>query len=558
MRLGTQPSRLKGSQCQQHMILRRAGATAHGAHRCKAAPRAPAVRVAAVATRHSPSATEPAARQERPPAQASQPLADSDQTFSFEQQWWPCAVLATFDKARPHALELLGRQLALWYDAPAATWRACEDACPHRLAPLSEGRVDAGNGQIECAYHGWRFEGGSGACVRIPQATDDARACARCRVRTYPTREAAGLLFVWATPDDDARAAAAPLPLTQAIQDHVASGGQITWYRRLLPYGWDVLLENLADPSHLPFSHHGLAGLRRDKALPMPFTPLAIPDPGGPAGGPLASEFPASGGRPPCVLPHAQPVALFRYPTVSGESALALVAVSAPCSVSYYSRLSAITLSAELMAVPAGPGRSMAFTGNIIQIRPQANPLMRLLFRLAPKPPSWKNCLTYNQLFDQDSPFLAAQDAALRKLGGGRAWAKAYYMPVTCDRLIVALRGWVDKAGGGPAYPASADPPAPRPARRQVNDRWAQHTRECTACRAAAEGFRRRAALLAGAALAAAAAAAGALAGAGARRAAAALPAAVGAAVLLALAAWRAWRMLPKFEYVEYCAADND
>jgi hypothetical protein len=30
------------------------------------------------------------------------------------------------------------------------------------------------------------------------------------------------------------------------------------------------------------------------------------------------------------------------------------------------------------MAVPAGPGRSMAFTGNIIKARPQANPLLRL------------------------------------------------------------------------------------------------------------------------------------------------------------------------------------
>ena len=32
-------------------------------------------------------------------------------------------------------------------------------------------------------------------------------------------------------------AAAAPLPLTQAILDHVAAGGDINWYRRLLPYG---------------------------------------------------------------------------------------------------------------------------------------------------------------------------------------------------------------------------------------------------------------------------------------------------------------------------------
>ena len=39
--------------------------------------------------------------------------------------------------------------------------------CPHRLAALSEGRIEA-NGTLACAYHDWRFDGG-GSCVRIPQ-----------------------------------------------------------------------------------------------------------------------------------------------------------------------------------------------------------------------------------------------------------------------------------------------------------------------------------------------------------------------------------------------------
>ena len=35
------------------------------------------------------------------------------------------------------------------------------------------------------------------------------------------------------------------------------------------PYGWDTLVENLTDPSHLPFSHHNVLGDRRAaRALP--------------------------------------------------------------------------------------------------------------------------------------------------------------------------------------------------------------------------------------------------------------------------------------------------
>ena len=43
--------------------------------------------------------------------------------------------------------------------------------CPHRLAPLSEGRIDQW-GRLQCVYHGWCFNG-SGDCKFIPQAPPD-------------------------------------------------------------------------------------------------------------------------------------------------------------------------------------------------------------------------------------------------------------------------------------------------------------------------------------------------------------------------------------------------
>lgn len=35
------------------------------------------------------------------------------------------------------------------------------------------------------------------------------------------------------------------------------------WFVRDLPYGYDALVENLLDPSHVPFSHHGVMGPAR-------------------------------------------------------------------------------------------------------------------------------------------------------------------------------------------------------------------------------------------------------------------------------------------------------
>ena len=39
--------------------------------------------------------------------------------------------------------------------------------CPHRAAALSQGVLTPG-GLLQCAYHGWSFDG-SGACQNIPQ-----------------------------------------------------------------------------------------------------------------------------------------------------------------------------------------------------------------------------------------------------------------------------------------------------------------------------------------------------------------------------------------------------
>ncbi len=48
-------------------------------------------------------------------------------------------------------VDLLGLSLALWADSKGQ-WHCVEDVCPHRLAPLSEGRVEGD--ALMCSYHG--------------------------------------------------------------------------------------------------------------------------------------------------------------------------------------------------------------------------------------------------------------------------------------------------------------------------------------------------------------------------------------------------------------------
>ena len=55
------------------------------------------------------------------------------------------------------------------------------------------------------------------------------------------------------------------------------SGVPLDWYMRDLPYSYDILIENLTDPAHLPFSHHKLApNLTRDKGRALPMTPVHV------------------------------------------------------------------------------------------------------------------------------------------------------------------------------------------------------------------------------------------------------------------------------------------
>jgi phenylpropionate dioxygenase-like ring-hydroxylating dioxygenase large terminal subunit len=68
---------------------------------------------------------------------------------------------------------------------------ALADRCPHRLAPLSLGRVIGD--QIQCGYHGLCFDR-EGQCVRVP---GQDHVPPRARVRKYPLIERHTFAWIW-------------------------------------------------------------------------------------------------------------------------------------------------------------------------------------------------------------------------------------------------------------------------------------------------------------------------------------------------------------------------
>ena len=80
--------------------------------------------------------------------------------------WFAIGAIDTFNEKLPFDITIASNKLAVWNNPLdkdnllTGGWSVMLDVCPHRLAPLSQGRVDPGTGCIECPYHGHQFESG--------------------------------------------------------------------------------------------------------------------------------------------------------------------------------------------------------------------------------------------------------------------------------------------------------------------------------------------------------------------------------------------------------------
>ena len=126
-----------------------------------------------LSTAISSTDTVPAADQSSKDASFGQETekSEKDEKFDWYAQRYPVMPVCDLDKRRPLGKKVMGIDIVVWWDRNENEWKVFDDTCPHRLAPLSEGRIDQW-GRLQCVYHGWCF-GGSGDCKFIPQAPPD-------------------------------------------------------------------------------------------------------------------------------------------------------------------------------------------------------------------------------------------------------------------------------------------------------------------------------------------------------------------------------------------------
>lgn len=138
------------------------------------------------------------------------------------EAWWAVALTEQVTGEKPHAGMCEGHELVLFRDARGAAV-ALEDRCPHRRMPLSEGSLK--EGRVQCAYHGWTFDGHSGACTTIPNLGTHESVPKRYGAKAYPVRELGGFVYVWLGAEPPMGEGPAPTPSPLGVETASAITG---------------------------------------------------------------------------------------------------------------------------------------------------------------------------------------------------------------------------------------------------------------------------------------------------------------------------------------------
>ena len=101
-----------------------------------------------------------------PPVEAAAPTTAAAKIFNHPRNaWYVAAWDHEVTTKKPLARTVAGVPLALWRNTEGRAV-ALADACWHRLAPLSQGRL-VGRDEIQCPYHGLRYNA-AGRCTSMP------------------------------------------------------------------------------------------------------------------------------------------------------------------------------------------------------------------------------------------------------------------------------------------------------------------------------------------------------------------------------------------------------
>ncbi|KAL4578335.1 hypothetical protein LXL04_014456 [Taraxacum kok-saghyz] len=400
----------------------------------------------------SPSvSTEPTSPPEEEPETLNQ-----DEKFDWFSQWYALMPVCDLDKRAPHGKKVLGLDVVVWWDKNDNEWKVFNDSCPHRLAPLSEGRIDQW-GRLQCVYHGWCFSG-SGDCKLIPQAPPDGppvntfqKAC----VAVYPSTVQNGIVWFWPNSDPkykDILTTKKP-PYIPQLDDPSFT---FQMYNRDIPYGYEILIENLMDPAHQD----------REGGRPLDINVHKI-DKNGFTADQQGSQW---NFVPPCLF--------YGTATIGGNPDNG----SATSAGNTKGKLQKPPRQVVLIFIcmPVSPGNS-----RLIFISPRNFGVWidKIVAR-------WMYHIGQNLIIDSDLYLLHVEEKKVMEAGSSN-WQKVCFVPTKSDANVVAFRKWLNKYAGGQVNWGNKfnGTLPPTPAREQLMDRYWSHVVNCTSCNSAYKGL---------------------------------------------------------------------
>ena len=174
--------------------------------------------------------------------------------------WFPVVSVSEISDTKPFPINICYDDYVVWKSGES--WSMVKDVCPHKLAPLSPGRIN--NNNIECPYHGQEFNG-NGKCVRIPQLQSGKEPPKSNCVKAIKTHLFNDMLWGFFECKEKQKDSVLPeeyYPILKTLKDSL--------FIRDLPYSFDMAVENFLDPAHVSFAHDGIQGSREDGApIPM-------------------------------------------------------------------------------------------------------------------------------------------------------------------------------------------------------------------------------------------------------------------------------------------------
>lgn len=162
-----------------------------------------------------------------------------------ETAWFPAVISSVLEAGGdPYPVRLLGENFVAFRGEDGRVGFFSE-YCPHRGVSLLLARNE--DNALRCIFHGWKFRS-DGVTVEAPtQTTEHDAFCKKVPLEHYPTREAAGVVWVWL-------GEAEPPPLPDF--EFMSMGGEnLHVTRTIVDFNWIQANEGLVDSAHVAVLH---------------------------------------------------------------------------------------------------------------------------------------------------------------------------------------------------------------------------------------------------------------------------------------------------------------